>query len=158
MSALQTAGSPNRYIGTDMNQLLKSALALSALTLAACDSNDSAPPIVEEPATPTLSVQVLHASPDAPKVNVLVNGAVVLEGVDYREGSGRLELDEGTYNVAVEGILPGGNATGALRKSRTAAFMELFASGVQPVAVQPATAFTPSRAPRSALPDAGALR
>ena len=94
-----------------MNQLLKSALALSALTLAACDSDNSTSPIVEVPATPTLSVQVLHASPDAPKVNVLVNGAAVLEGVDYREGSGRLELDEGTYSVAVEGILPGGNAT-----------------------------------------------
>lgn len=91
--------------------MLKSALVLSALTLAACDSDDPASLFVAATATPTLAVQVLHASPDAPQVNVLVDGTVVLEAVAYEEGSGHLELNEGTYSVVVGGILPGGNAT-----------------------------------------------
>ena len=30
----------------------------------------------------------IHASPDAPKVNVLLNGDAVLTEVDYKQGSG----------------------------------------------------------------------
>jgi trimeric autotransporter adhesin len=56
-------------------------------------------------------VRVFHASPDAPEVNLWVNGSVVTSNLDYQESTGQLELDEGTYNVAVEGIIPSGNAT-----------------------------------------------
>ncbi|MDF3012891.1 MAG: hypothetical protein K0Q78_1095, partial [Cellvibrio sp.] len=55
-------------------------------------------------------VRVFHASPDAPKVNLWVNDAVVASGLDYQKSTGYLALDEGTYKVAVEGIIPGGNA------------------------------------------------
>jgi hypothetical protein len=83
------------------------------LVLAACSSdNDNpqpTPPI--EPPVATLKLQVLHGSPDAPAVNVLVDGGEVLSDVDYKVGSGQLTLDEGTYSVQVDGILPGGNAT-----------------------------------------------
>ena len=85
----------------------------SMLVLAACSSDDDNPrptqPIETPPAT--LKVQVLHGSPDAPAVNVLVDGSEVLSGVDYKVGSEQLTLDEGTYSVQVDGILPGGNAT-----------------------------------------------
>jgi Domain of unknown function (DUF4397) len=79
--------------------------------LAACDNsdnkrNDGPPP----PAAATFKLQVLHGSPDAPAVNVLVDGSEVLSDVDYKVGSAQLSLDEGTYSIAVEGILPGGNA------------------------------------------------
>jgi trimeric autotransporter adhesin len=57
------------------------------------------------------SVRVFHASADAPKVNLWVNGSVAKSGLDYQQSTGKLALDEGTYNVAVEGIIPGGNAT-----------------------------------------------
>jgi len=82
------------------------------LGLTACDSdNDPQPQPAPVPPVATLNVQVLHASPDAPAVNVLVNGGEVLNDVDYKVGSAKLELDEGTYTVQVDGILPGGNAT-----------------------------------------------
>jgi hypothetical protein len=51
-------------------------------------------------------VRVLHASPDAPAVNVMVNGSAALEGVDYMQGSALIPLDQGTYSVQVDGILP----------------------------------------------------
>lgn len=56
------------------------------------------------------TVRVFHASPDAPKVNLWVNDAVVASGLDYQQSTGALSLDEGTYKVAVEGVIPGGNA------------------------------------------------
>lgn len=92
-----------------MNHLSKLIVAAGALVLAACDSNDNDPAPVEPPA-PTTTVQVLHASPDAPAVDVLVDGAVALSDVDYKDASGWLSLDAGTYSVEVQGILPGGNA------------------------------------------------
>lgn len=54
-------------------------------------------------------LRALHASPDAPAVNILVNGAAALSDVDYRTGSGFLAAAE-TTQVQVEAIIPGGNA------------------------------------------------
>jgi trimeric autotransporter adhesin len=56
-------------------------------------------------------VRVFHASPDAPMVNLWVNDAVVASNLDYQKSTGQLALDEGTYKVAVEGVIPSGNAT-----------------------------------------------
>ncbi len=92
-----------------MKNPLKLTLAFAALGLAACDSGDSITPFAG--AAPSADIQVLHASSDAPSVNVIVNGATALPNVDYKVGSGRIELDAGTYEIAVEGILPAGNAT-----------------------------------------------
>ena len=96
-----------------MKNPLHILLAVAALGLAACDSGDSVTPFVGSPPAPipTADLQVLHASPDAPPVNILVNGSAALTDVDYKVGSGRLAINEGTYTIAVEGILPGGNAT-----------------------------------------------
>lgn len=55
------------------------------------------------------TVRVFHASPDAPKVNLWVNDTVVASGLDYQQSTGVLTLDEGSYKVAVEGVIPGGN-------------------------------------------------
>jgi hypothetical protein len=82
------------------------------LVLAACSSDNDPQPVA--PVTPPpaiLKVQVLHGSPDAPTVNILVDGSEVLSDVDYKSGSQQLTLDEGTYSVQVDGILPSGNAT-----------------------------------------------
>ena len=54
-------------------------------------------------------LQALHASPDAPAVNILVNGAEALTDVDFGAGSGFLPVVESTQ-VQVEAIIPGGNA------------------------------------------------
>ncbi len=63
--------------------------------------------LIECAATPT--VRALHASPDAPAVNVIVNGATALTGVDYGQGSGFVPVLE-ENNIQVEAITPGGNA------------------------------------------------
>ena len=54
-------------------------------------------------------LRALHASPDAPPVNVRVNGAQALANVDYGQGSGFLDAAESS-RVEVEAIIPGGNA------------------------------------------------
>jgi hypothetical protein len=63
--------------------------------------------IVECAATPT--IRALHASPDAPAVNIWVNGAPALTGVDYSQGSGFVPVVE-ENNIQVEAILPGDDA------------------------------------------------
>ncbi len=49
----------------------------------------------EEPAR----VRVVHASPDAPAVDVWVEGSVALSDVSFKEITDYAELDAGTYNV-----------------------------------------------------------
>ena len=95
-----------------MNLFSKLSILSGAVLLAACSSSDNDPDLpILEPVQPTTKVQVLHASPDAPAVNVLVNGAEVLSDVDYKVGSAQLTVDAGTTSVQVDGILPAGNAT-----------------------------------------------
>ena len=84
-------------------------LAASVLMLAACDSSDNNPPV--DPPVPSATVQVLHASPDAPAVDVVVDGEEALSDVDFKASSGWIDVDAGTYSVEVQGILPNGNAT-----------------------------------------------
>jgi len=54
-------------------------------------------------------LRALHASPDAPPVNIRVNGVQALANVDYGQGSGFLDAAAST-RVEVEAIIPGGNA------------------------------------------------
>lgn len=92
-------------------KLLKSLVLLgSALALTACDSDNGTAP---QPEPEFFSLQVLHASPDAPAVNVFVDGVEVLSGVDYKEGSPQLTLEtrDIPYRIRVDGILPTGTAT-----------------------------------------------
>ncbi len=57
--------------------------------------------------TPTTEVRVVHASSDAPAVNVLVNGEVVTEGANYKEVD-ILRPKIGVASIAVDGLLPDG--------------------------------------------------
>ena len=59
----------------------------------------------DDPAT--TSVRVLHASSDAPAVNVRVNGDVVVPGADYKQAA-VLAPSAGLADIAVDGLLPGG--------------------------------------------------
>lgn len=54
-------------------------------------------------------LRVLHASPNAPAVNVLVDGSEAISDLDYAESSGFLTLDADRYDISVEGIVPGGD-------------------------------------------------
>lgn len=79
---------------------------LTAFVLPACNDDDD-----HDPGANQAQVRVLHASPDAPAVNVLVNGASVLENVDFGQGSAILNVDAGLNSIQVDGILPDATAT-----------------------------------------------
>lgn len=95
-----------------MKKLIHLTLLAIGFGLFACDSNNNAfvPPAANPPPA-MFKLQVLHASPDAPAVNVLLNGAQQLGGVDYKQGSAALQLDVGSYDIQVDGITQGGTAT-----------------------------------------------
>jgi hypothetical protein len=88
------------------------AAALMA-TLSACNSSDDpivVPPPPPPPPPPVVvdaTLRVIHASFDAPDVNILVGGEPVVEGLTYGASSENFDLAPATYNVAVEAILPG---------------------------------------------------
>ena len=71
---------------------------------------------IECAVTPTL--RALHASPDAPLVNIWIDGAAALPGVDFNQGSGFVKVGQAEnvtetgadVNVQVEAILPGDDA------------------------------------------------
>ncbi|MBY5992070.1 DUF4397 domain-containing protein [Ferrimonas balearica] len=88
-------------------------LSLSAVFLVACDDDDDDIVVTPPPVNPVTNtyVRVLHASPDAPMVNITVDGANALEMVDYMDASGFLELEAGMYSIGVDAILPGGDTT-----------------------------------------------
>ncbi|MDX1507206.1 MAG: DUF4397 domain-containing protein [Woeseiaceae bacterium] len=83
------------------------ALVAVSFSLAACDSNDSivSTPI---PAPETFNIQALHASADAPAVNIILAGNQVAGPVDYKGGTPQLSVNAGTYPVTVEAITPSG--------------------------------------------------
>jgi len=72
------------------------AVALAALAVTACDDDD-------DPIAPvaTAQVRVVHASPDAPAVDVLVDGDAVLNNVPFKAASNYLAVPEGTRNLRV---------------------------------------------------------
>ncbi len=81
--------------------LIPLALFLGVLSLSGCNSTSSK--------DPTSELRVLHATPVAPKVNVIAGGGAVLEAVDYKIGCGYLTVPTGTPTVAFDGIRPGGD-------------------------------------------------
>ncbi|MCL7944249.1 DUF4397 domain-containing protein [Marinobacter sp. ATCH36] len=78
----------------------------SSIMLAGCFDGSSSS---SGPASITAQVRVIHASPDAPPVNILVNGEAAVEGADYKQAV-LLTPEPGDYEIAVEGIVPGGNS------------------------------------------------
>lgn len=54
-----------------------------------------------------LSFRIIQASPDTPLVNFIVDGVRVRFNVDFKGGFGKLPVTPGSYDIAVEAILPG---------------------------------------------------
>src|SRR5690606_27478200 len=84
------------------------AVVFSALVLSGCES-DSDDPVVIVPAESSSSLRVIHASSDAPAVNLNVNGAAfsAVQGLAYGEATSVLSVPAATYNVCVDAVLPG---------------------------------------------------
>jgi transforming growth factor-beta-induced protein len=49
----------------------------------------------------TVNIRVAHFSPDTPAVDVFVNGAAAIEGLEFPNITGWIELPAGSYNLAV---------------------------------------------------------
>ncbi|MEX2320169.1 MAG: DUF4397 domain-containing protein, partial [Saccharospirillum sp.] len=83
-------------------------IAISGLVLAGCESNSD-----DDDTTAKASLRVLHASENAPAVNVYLNNAMTpaVDTLDYGSASAWAEVDAGTYATEVYGILPGGADT-----------------------------------------------
>ena len=99
-----------------MSKFLKLFAPVAMLALAACSDSDSpSDPNMMAPPAPVgdASVQILHASPDAPPVNITV-ATTVIPDVDYKTGTGILTLPTNTYPVTVEGILPDGSTAAVI--------------------------------------------
>lgn len=78
---------------------LEAKLGASPVTLIALTGDAAAPTLAL--ADRRALVRVVHASPDAPDVDVLVDGGVALRNVPFRAASGYLELDQGSRRVQV---------------------------------------------------------
>ena len=82
------------------NTFIGAALVAMALVVAGCHDDDD---------IAQANLRVLHGVFDAPRVNVYLNDDLVLENVDFREGSGYLPVNAGQYDIRVEALIPGGN-------------------------------------------------
>jgi hypothetical protein len=76
-------------------RLLTLLLAATAFTAACDDDDDNTGPEGEA------RVRVVHASPDAPDVDVLLDDTVVLSDVPYLAASDYLETTDGDHNLKV---------------------------------------------------------
>ncbi|MBX0329482.1 DUF4397 domain-containing protein [Oscillochloris sp. ZM17-4] len=84
-----------------MRRLALALLALVAMALLA--------PTAPAARAQTMNmIRVIHASPDAPAVDVFVNGQAVATSVPFFTASGYLPLADGTYQVAIS---PAGKGT-----------------------------------------------
>ncbi|TQV73588.1 DUF4397 domain-containing protein [Aliikangiella marina] len=83
--------------------------------LVACsDSDNDLPDPPPPPAPPLLAkIQVVHASPDAPRVNLAVDDITFAENVDYLDATPVTDLAAGTHTADVLAILPDGSTVEA---------------------------------------------
>lgn len=79
-----------------VNRLLATLLAPLMLFVVACDDDDN--PILPQPEAQVL---VVHASPDAPGVDLLVDNAIAGTNLTYPNNTGYLNVPAGTRNVKV---------------------------------------------------------
>lgn len=71
------------------------ALAAAGLLMGCSDDDKTGP-------NGTAQVRVVHASPDAPAVDVLVDNQAVLNGVTYKQSSDYLDVPAGSRNIKVQ--------------------------------------------------------
>ncbi|NPU94789.1 MAG: DUF4397 domain-containing protein [Gammaproteobacteria bacterium] len=95
---------------------ISGVVLLSAFMLGGCNDDDNntrsgGERTVSPAADGVARLRVFHAVADAPNVNVLANGNAILTNVPYGAASALLGVNPATYNVQVDGILPGGTTT-----------------------------------------------
>lgn len=84
---------------------------ISAISWGCSENNDSTSRIGTGDSESTSSLRAVHLSPDAPAVDIAVQGSRVLEGVTYRQASGFLAVPPGDTSV---GVLVAGTDTAVI--------------------------------------------
>ncbi|CDT50610.1 hypothetical protein VCR31J2_110040 [Vibrio coralliirubri] len=84
------------------------AVAISALFIVGCDDDDES----------TTQLQAVHASPDAPLANVLVNSQARWSDVDYAQASGYASVGQGQTTLQVDVQLPGDEVATVIPQSQ----------------------------------------
>ena len=54
-----------------------------------------------QPLAPLSYIRILHASPDAPAVDIYANGNLIAQGLTYKEFTDYLQVNPGRYNIQV---------------------------------------------------------
>lgn len=74
-------------------------LLLSSFIVVGCSDDDN--PTTPQTKSANANVNVVHASPDAPGVDLLVDNAVAGTNLTFPKNTGYLEVSEGTRNIKV---------------------------------------------------------
>lgn len=96
------------------NTLAASSVVISTALFTGC-SSDNTPIVPATSSAGTTSVRVIHASADAPPVDIKLNNAVAAPSLDYPVSTGFVSIAAGSYDVAVDAIVPGGNLEGVIK-------------------------------------------
>ncbi len=88
--------------------LVASSVVISTAMFTGCSNDDEAAP------ADSSSVRIIHASADAPPVDIKLDNAVAVPALDYPQSTGFVSITAGTYDVAVDAIVPGGNLEGVI--------------------------------------------
>jgi hypothetical protein len=93
---------------SSLSKLLFGWLVAASL-LAGCDNDDD---VTQLPvATTPAKLRVIHASADAPNVNVLAGTSTLVSGLAFKSATAFQNVPPGVATVRVNGILPSGTAT-----------------------------------------------
>ncbi|MCG6202620.1 DUF4397 domain-containing protein [Psychromonas antarctica] len=106
-------------------------------------------------------LRVFHASPDAPEVNVWLDGKPALLGVDYQQSSGQIRVDAGNHRVQVDAILPDGSSLTVIPETNLDLMADIeynvvAAGKAAQLGTDDVNAFTPKIVSRNALVPQGA--
>lgn len=106
ITSLATFTSQTPSVATVSSTGLATGVAAGTAVISASVNN------VQSTANVTVAVStvaVLHASPDAPNVNVLVDGKTAVNGLAFGQGTAPVTLPTGAHTLAVQAQLPGGS-------------------------------------------------
>jgi len=98
-----------------MHNTTRLLIALIPLLLAACYDHNNYPNFSygqnPPPVGPQASVQFVHASPDAPPVEVLIDGSVAIPNLDYGQATGEQQIAAGSHTIEIQALTPGSVTT-----------------------------------------------
>ena len=84
---------------------------LVSVVLAGCGSDYSSGGYVPPPPGTYANLQFVNASPDAPPIDVLLDGTTVIRHLDYGEGTGEQPIPPGSHSLTIQIETPGAPTT-----------------------------------------------